>query len=470
MPLRPRPRPPAPLSGGRRGASPSASLLVLASLALLAALLHLGIARLHGPFSSPVDRPLSGDEKRYVEVATAWASGESAELDPLWPPGYPAAVALLLRSGGSLAGLVCLQIAALFVAGVLLGRLALELGAPPQGALLAAALFVANPEVAGFAWLYRPEALHLALFVLALLLVLRAARAVEERRRSLLLILLGLVLGVAIALKSLLLPFVPLLLLPVLRLPGGTERLQRSGLVALALLAVLLPVALFQRANTGVWTIGGSARFNLWVGLTDRSSRSLAEDRTWEEYLRYRAAGATFAERQGALGRQLRELVTVRGLPRVVADQFPRQYFRLFDRESYFSASLPPSGRRFLAGEGYRSAPPRLARLFAGGETALYAVLLVCAPFGLIRLARERGPGGGMIALLCGGQLLLFWFVHVKARYRLTLLPLFVLGVAWAFETMRRRLRGETGPIPGVELALGAAGAAALLYFAFGAP
>jgi hypothetical protein len=256
--------------------------LTLGGLVLLAALLHLGMARLQGPFAAPVERPLSGDEKRYVEVANAWAAGEPAELDPLWPPGYPAAVALVLRCGGKLSWMIGLQIAALLVAGVVLGRIAFELGASRGISALAAALLVIDPEVAGFAWLYRPEALHLALFLLALLLVLRASRAAEERARLVPLILLGLVLGAALALKSLLLPFLPLLLLPVLRAPGWTQRLVRSGLVALPLLVVLAPVAVFQHATSGSWTVGGSARFNLWVGLTDRSSRSLAEDRTWE--------------------------------------------------------------------------------------------------------------------------------------------------------------------------------------------
>lgn len=458
------PRAPA---GNRRVRLPG-SLLTLGGLVLLAALLHLGMARLQGPFAAPVERPLSGDEKRYVEVANAWAAGEPAELDPLWPPGYPAAVALVLRCGGKLSWMIGLQIAALLVAGVVLGRIAFELGASRGISALAAALLVIDPEVAGFAWLYRPEALHLALFLLALLLVLRASRAAEERARLVPLILLGLVLGAALALKSLLLPFLPLLLLPVLRAPGWTQRLVRSGLVALPLLVVLAPVAVFQHATSGSWTVGGSARFNLWVGLTDRSSRSLAEDRTWEEYLRYRASGASFAERQTALGRQLRDLVQARGLPAVVAAQFPRQYFRLFDRESYFSAALPPLGRRYLAGEGYRAAPPRLARLFALGEVVLYVAILCCAPFGLIRLVRERRPGASMIAALLAGQLLLFWFVHVKARYRLTLLPLLLLGVAWTVETVRRR-RAEGLPIPAADLAFGAAGAGLLLYFAFGA-
>ena len=468
-----RPAPNAePAAGVAAGAPTAAALkvrLAFAALLLCTALLHLGLARLAGPLGAPADRPLSGDEKRYVEVATAWAVGEPAELDPLWPPGYPAVVALILRCGGSLAGVVGLQVAALFVAGLALARIALVLGASPAGAAAAASLLVLDPEIAGFAWLFRPEALHLALFLVALLLVLPAPRF----RRPLQLLLLGVVLGLAISLKSLLLPFLPLYLLLVVRGSGPAAEwrrgLARAGLVVVSLALVLAPVVLYEHSRSGAWTLGGSARFNLWVGLTDLAPRSLAEDRTWEEYLEYRAGGATFNERQDALTRRLRELAQARGLPAIVAGQFPRQYLRLFDRESYFSAALPPRGSRFVAGEGFRAAPPWLARLFAAGEAGLYVAILVGAPFGLVRLVRERKPGAYAVAALLAGQLLLFWFVHVKSRYRLTLLPLLVLGVVWSLDTIHRRRRGEVPPIPTHELLLGAGGAALLLYFAFGA-
>lgn len=452
------------------------TIAALAGILLLAALLQIGLARLEGPFGSPQARSLSGDEKRYIEVASAWAAGEAAELDPLWPPGYPATVALVLRAGGSLSWVVGLQILALLVAGVALGRIALEAGLPAPLATLAGAFLVLQPEVAAFARLYRPEAMHLALFLVALWLAVRSTR--EESPRPLRLVLLGCVLAAAIALKSLLLPLTPLVVLATLWLPPTRpwrDRLVRGLLVALPLVALLTPVVLFQHDRSGVWTVGGSARFNLWVGLTDRSSRSLAEDRSWEEYLRYRAGGETFEARQDALTRDLRDLVAARGLSAIVAGQWPRQLFRLLDRESYFSAMLPPGGSRFLAGEGYRDPPPGLARLLGAVETGLYAGLLLLAPFGLVQLFRERRPGAGWVAALLVYQTTLFYFVHVKARYRLTLLPLLALGAVFAIESLRRRhLEGRAGragnlPFPAVDLALGGGGALLLLYFAFGA-
>ena len=98
--------------GGPAAGEPKA-LVAIAVLLLLSVLLHLGLALLEGPLWAPSERPLSGDEKRYVEVATAWASGHSAELDPLWPPRSPATIALTLRCGGALSWIRGLQIASI---------------------------------------------------------------------------------------------------------------------------------------------------------------------------------------------------------------------------------------------------------------------------------------------------------------------------------------------------------------------
>ncbi len=87
-----------------------------------------------------------------------------------------------------------------------------------------------------------------------------------------------------------------------------------------------------------------------------------------------------------------------------------------------------------------------------------------------MRLLRERRPGACWVAALLVYQLVLFYFLHVKSRYRLTLLPLLVLGAAWAVETVRRR--GRAGGLAGLRASTSlsaARGAALLLYFAFGA-
>jgi O-antigen ligase len=96
-------------------------------------------------------------------------------------------------------------------------------------------------------------------------------------------------------------------------------------------------------------------------------------------------------------------------------------------------------------------------------------VILFAAPFGLVRLLRERRPGARWIGGLLVYQLVLFYFLHVQSRYRLTLLPVLILGAVWAVQTLWRRGRAGELPVSGLDLAAGGCGAALLLYFAFGA-
>ncbi|MEO8274986.1 MAG: hypothetical protein ABI639_02135 [Thermoanaerobaculia bacterium] len=453
---------------------------LLAGLFLLTVLMQYGLSCL-----DPAGvRALSGDEKRYIAVARSWSAGEPVELDPLWPPGYPVFLSSVFAAAGEAGALfwiMSLQAAAILAAGMALAGIARMAGASEGIAALAGAILVVDPQVASFSRLFWPEAIHLALLLSALGLVIalnagrfdrpNAAQPSGFLRSRLPWIALGLLLGCAIATKSLLLPFIPLLLLILLAVDGRKlgvrERLARATCLLLPLLAVLAPVSRFEHARSGSWSPGGSARFNLWVGLTDVSPRSLRDDRAFAEYLKYRDGGATFAERQRAITLRLRELVAERGWPAILAGQFPRQYQRLFDRESYFSAMLPPDGSRVVAGEGFAQAPPALARLLGGFETGLYATVLFLAPLGLWRMLRTRRTGARWIAGLLAGQLVLFYFLHVKSRYRLTLMPLLILGAVWTVAELCRGRDAGTPPPAGLEIGLSASFGALLLYLAF---
>ena len=87
---------PAPVEApaSRPPAVDRAGLVVLAAgLAVQLAIAALGLPR--------AGRPLVGDEAMYVGVAEAWAAGRPAELDPLWPPGYPAAITAWITERGA---------------------------------------------------------------------------------------------------------------------------------------------------------------------------------------------------------------------------------------------------------------------------------------------------------------------------------------------------------------------------------
>lgn len=392
--------------------------LLLAFLALQALLFWLN--------AWPAARRPWGDEIMYLDLAQRWARGEAARLEPLWPPLYPHLMAAFLRLGdASLLALRLLQVGLLLLAALALRGLAERLLGSATAGRWAAALFLLDPQVAAFAQYYWPEALHLALFLGSLwLLVLhgRSWRAVA---------LAGLLLGLALLAKSVLLPFLPLLLLPLGFELGWRPGLARAGLALGLALLVTAPVVVSNGRRHGLWAVADSSRFNLWVGLNDRSRRNLVDEIVGDEYNRWRESAPDLAGRDRLLRERTAALVAQRGLPGVLAGQLGKQYLRLFDRDSFFTDQLP-GGAIVAQGYGSVAAPARLARALRLAAWGLYAVVLVGASFGLARVARAPSPWLVALLLFLAGNLLLFLGLHVKTRYRLGFLPVLDLLAAAA--------------------------------------
>ena len=405
----------------------------------------------------PVARRPWGDEIMYLDLAQRWARGEAARLEPLWPPLYPRLMAAMLELGdASLLTLRLLQVGLLLLAALALRGLAERLLGSATAGRWAAALFLLDPQVAAFAQYYWPEALHLALFLGSLWLLALHGRSWGA------VALAGLLLGLALLAKSVLLPFLPLLLLPLGFELGWRPGLARAGLALGLALLVTAPAAISNGRHHGLWAVADSSRFNLWVGLNDRSRRNLVDEVVGDEYNRWRESAPDLAGRDRLLRERTAALVTQRGLPGVLADQLGKQYLRLFDRDSFFTDQLP-GGAIVAQGYGCVAAPARLARALRLAAWGLYAVVLVGASFGLARVARAPSPWLVALLLFLAGNLLLFLGLHVKTRYRLGFLPVLDLLAAAALARCGQPPRA-VGWLCGALLALLALG------LAFGGP
>lgn len=409
----------------------------------------------------PAPRALWGDEIMYADLARRLAAGQPARIDFLWPPAYPRFLAgLLVLGGGSLLLARSVQVALLALSALLLRDLGRRLTGSRLAADVGAALLVLDPQVAGFAHFLWPEVLHLFLFLAALwILVARADRPGW-------LALLGLVLGLAVLTKSLLGPFLPVLLLPLL-VTAGLRGLARAALVV-AVVAVTVTPTVIANARAGGPFIADSSRFNLWVGLNDRARKDLVDEVVGREYQRYLRSGQTFAERTHALDGKIRDLVRERGLARVLGGQLARQYFRLFDKDSFVTDQLP-DGAIGRQGYGYRGTPRALSALLRGWSFLVYAALLAAAALGLaVDPPRARAWRWALLAFVAY-NLAAFLFLHVKSRYRVAFLPVLDLH-AGAFAAW---CAGERAPFRSPSSAAWAASAAAaavVLFLAFGGP
>jgi hypothetical protein len=219
-------------------------------------------------------------------------------------------------------------------------------------------------------------------------------------------------------------------------------------------------------ARRGDPLLADSSRFNLWVGLNDRSRKDLVGEVVGREYNRYLKSGETAAQRRAVLEDKIRRLVRERGILALAGAQLGRQYFRLLDKDSFLTDQLP-GGAIARLGYGYRDPPRAAAVLLRAWSYALYAAVLAAAALGVA----ARPPTGAWARVLLAFlayNTAVFLLLHVKTRYRIAFLPVLYLQ-AGAFAAWWVSRPSSRMPSPAAWAAAGAA-ALLLLFLAFGRP
>ncbi len=381
----------------------------------------------------PEPESLWGDEIYYWQGATQLDAGAAWHSDPLWPPLYPHFLAGILAVGGSVAAVKVVQTLMLLAVALLLRDLARHLTGSRFAGDVAGALTVVYPPLVAFAHFLWPEVLYLLFFTGALWILVR------RPRRPPWLLGAGALIGLALLTKSLLGPFLPLLLLPLVLEGSIRDRVRRLFLVIVAIGAVIAPTAISNhRRATGV-VISNSLAFNVWVGLNERSRKNFVDRVVDAEWLAYQASAVTFAQRDAILWAKTRALVAERGAPAILRAQLSRQYFRLFDRGSFLTDMLP-GGAIAAHGWGYRDPPAAIAGGLRIVSYLLYVGILLGFIAGLVACPPRRQPWLLIGLLFIGYNLALFLLLHVKSRYRVPLLPFFFLYSGCAAAWLAHRL------------------------------
>jgi hypothetical protein len=440
---------------------------------LLSAALFLGGLFL---YHWPETRGLVGDERYYHAVAERLARGLPVQENPLWPPLYPRLLALgLWAAPGSLLAIQLLQGA------LWLGSAALLHG-------VARALFSSRAAIWGvtfgvlwlldlvaYTQLLWPEVPHLFFLSASLYAAIahgeRAAGAVSS----------GVLLGLALLLKLVLLPIAGLLavFVAVVGEAPPQRRIRNAALLLLATFVTTLPVTLAQMHEHGRFQIADSGGLNLWLGVHERPWH---QGRVRESTQPQRVAlFADFEAREGrppSVGdRQdlllADALATLRGqgLSATFGAQFPEQYTRLLDREGDFTRRLvdDPLNR-------YRLAGPTLRKALHAAAHAGWFALLAAAALGIatLRWQRPQRPGWEhFFALLLIYAAVLFFFVLARPRFLMAFLPaLLLLGGAFieAVDAHRKGRSTSRFRLTPLRLGLGLGLAAVLILASLQAP
>jgi 4-amino-4-deoxy-L-arabinose transferase-like glycosyltransferase len=408
----------------------------LVAVGAAVALVH---ATLWWLYYRPVPKALWGDEFSYWRSARALLAGNPGWWpDPLWPPLYPRLLAGIMAIGGpALVWIQIVQTCLLAATAVLLHDLVRRLTGSRIAAAVAALLTLGFPPLVAYAHYLWPEILHLFLLLAVVwLLVARAERAVWCG-------VAGVAAGLALLTKSLLGPFLPVLMVAAFaRRPAGRS-LGRALVFAAALALTVAPTVLEQHRRTGRLMIADSSAFNLWVGLNDRSRTDFGIDVVTGLFRDYQASAGSFAERDRIVREQIRGYLDTHSWASLVRSHLGRQYFRLLDKDCYLTNQLPGGAAVERYSAGYLRADPAVAGAVRLSSYLLYGLLLALAPLG-IALWRFRDRRWLRVLLLFVlYNLAIFFWLHVKSRYRIQLLPVAFLGAGCAVAWLDARLRGD---------------------------
>lgn len=458
---------------------------------LLGVVLNLGLLTLA---HVPEQKALEGDEQYYFELARDRAGGEDRPDDAFWPPLYAVLLSGLFRLlGPQVLPAQLLQIGLWLAICVIWYRLSLALVGNRCAAFATLGLLLFGADLAPFAHYLWPETLHAALLSGAIaVLVLRRPPAIDldadrAAPRSTRLsgagsahVVAGLLLGLALLTKLLLLPLLPVLvLLATLRVDAG-RRLRVAGALALGIALPLAPVVV-TNAQAGQPLLASSGVFNVWLGLNDPPLARDAPEMGFREAQTYRASAATSAQRNAIYRGRIADMVRSEGVLAIAVAQLDKQYVRLFDRDTFFVQQLPGEAR-----SAYRFGPGALSTLLRGYAYLTHALLLASAAFGLAFLAARPLGWPHLFAGFLIYNLGLFFVLHVNPRFLVQLVPFLAffggigtarladmagLGVGRAEGTEGRgAASGGKDGTAGIEprrVATGVALAALVLYVAF---
>lgn len=416
----------------------------------------------------PSPRPLFGDETMYEMVGRKLAQGQRWWPNPIWPPLLFTFFAGVFEAGGGRMAIQGIQLSLLFGAALILADLTRHLTGSRFAGSVAGYLMVSYPPLVAFAGFLWPEILHLFFLIASWWLLVRRRHPVARA-------FAGVLLGLTILSRYLLWPFLPGLLLPLFSEGTWRRRLVSIGSVALGFSLVVGAFIYRGRPNPLRPWITSSPIFNMWVGLNERSRRNFVDPVVGEAYKSYRASSRSIADRDLILLTKILDKVRDEGVPALLARQLGRQYFRLFDKDSFFTDMLP-GGEIAALGGGYVRPPPALATGLRWTSYVSYSLILLGAVVGLTVCPHAGRRWLQTLVLFLLYNLGIFLIVHVKTRYRVPMLPVLFLytGCACAWGAAKLGWTAEAQPfrdrVGTWSWAVCAVAAATLLFFAWGGP
>jgi 4-amino-4-deoxy-L-arabinose transferase-like glycosyltransferase len=363
---------------------------------------------------------LIGDERYYYNLARSYANDEVVHYDLLFPPFQIEWMGTVFRIFGvNIIYIQAVQILLWLLTGLLVYDIARHLDSISHYATYALVLMLLAPELIAFSHYLWPETVHLFFFCLCLwTLIARPHHPVFVG-------IGGIALGLAILTKSILMPFIPLIILMYIYLNWEHEkwRILIFAMVFVAfMMATIIPVILRNQSQFGNPIIADSSSFNIWVGLNDKGWTDTEHGIVGQEHSIFLQSAQSHQERNEIVRQKIVDFVQSNGVVTILSNQFPRQYYRLFYYESFFISQLP---------DGARNTYPDIPDLLANG-VKIYAVLFyviswVSMIYSMTAICWRRNDWRDLFVIFLLYNVLIFLILHIKTRFLVQLYPVVVL-------------------------------------------
>ena len=367
----------------------------------------------------PSPKQLIGDEIYYYQQALLLASGQRIPYNLLWPPLYGEWVGFVFSILGTQVLYVQIIQIGLWLASAFIFSQIVSKMAPSntvQGVSIA--LFILSPELITFSHYLWPETVHLFLWLSSLwFLICRPFTWLNTA-------LAGVLLGCAILTKSLLGPFVLAILVFLFLLNAKISkevRLINVSLFSAMIIAVTFPLMINNLIEREAFLVANSSVFNLWVGLNDVETADSVNDIAAIEMEHYLQSGPDLKTRNTVFLEKVVKKIKQQGLFSTLSNQLDKQYFRLFDVQTYFTTQL--TGSRRQAYSANSTIVNRTLKLYS---YTVYGFILATGASGLCFLRLSPLGWPHFFALFIAYNLGIFLFLHVKTRYTVQFLPMLI--------------------------------------------
>jgi 4-amino-4-deoxy-L-arabinose transferase-like glycosyltransferase len=273
-----------------------------------------------------------------------------------------------------------------------------------------------------------PEVIHVTLFVSVLWINNYKGYSYKW------LLFSGLLLGIAIQFKSLLILFIPFLYLSTF-IKNGIKQSMGKVILSIVLAAVtMIPASMKAHEMTGGWMVSNSAMFNLWFGLNDDKRQNFSHDIGGNIYRAYIKSGKTFEQRNKVFKDKSLKKIHDDGYINTLKKQLSKQYFRLFDYQSFFSQHFQGTKQDNYINRYSHNHNELLAKLILVYNTVFYFLIMSAMLLGLM-VSLKHSVLAKQMALFLLYVLGLFVLLHTKPRFRIPLIPVmaFNVGFLWHY-------------------------------------